>query len=54
MSRDLRTERQAHFVIGGGGAMSPYRIHSQAFRPAPARRVNFFRRLLRALIRSLT
>jgi hypothetical protein len=54
MSRELRTDRHAHFVIGGGGVMSPYRMHSQAFRPAPARRINLVRRLLRALIGSIT
>ncbi len=33
---------------------SPYRRHAQAYRPAPARRINLWRRLLRALIGALT
>ena len=31
-----------------------YRIHAQAYRPAPGRRVNFLRRLMRAIARSMT
>ena len=33
---------------------SPYRLHAQAYFPAPARRVNFLRRVIRAIARSLT
>ena len=31
-----------------------YRIHAQAYCPAPGRRVNFLRRMVRAIARSLT
>jgi hypothetical protein len=31
--------------------MSPYRLHSQGYRPAPARRPNLLQRMLRALFR---
>ncbi len=31
-----------------------YRIHAQGFRPAPCRRVNLLRRVMRAIARRLT
>jgi hypothetical protein len=34
--------------------MSPNRMHAQAYCPAPGRRVNLIRRVLRAITRSLT
>ena len=33
---------------------SPYRLHAQGFRPAPARRINLARRILRAILGALT
>jgi hypothetical protein len=54
MNREPRNGREAHFILGGGGVMSPYRLHSQAFRPAPARRLNLYRRVLRAILGALT
>ncbi len=35
-------------------ALSTYRLHAQAYCPAPARRINLLRRLFRSLIGALT
>lgn len=50
----LRNERQAHHVIAWGGCMNPNRLHAQHFTPRPARRMNWFRRVLRAVVGSMT
>lgn len=51
--KDLRNYREAHHVIAWGCCMNPKRLHAQAFRPAPARRVTWWRKVLRALVREL-
>lgn len=44
-------------ILGATGAMRrvhPNRIHSQGYMPAPARRITWWRRTLRALLGGLT
>jgi len=49
--KDLRNCREAHHVIAWGGCMSPYRLHSQVFKPEPPKQPNRFQRAMRKLFR---
>lgn len=52
--RDPRNEGEARQAIKFGGSMSPNRLLTQHYRPRPARRVNFLRRIVRAVVRVFT
>ena len=50
MSRPFKSER--HLALSA--TFPANRVHSQAYRPSPARRINPLRRLLRAFIGAIT